>query len=161
MNKLWLIIKREYLTRVKKRSFILATILTPFAFVLFFIVVGFIFSYEGDDKLKVALVDEHGILDRKPANEDNLFFVIKDDGYDQLVSGMDSSEFDVVIKVPEVKILSAKTFEIEYHAKKQLGLDIEMNLESKISSKIRDYKMREMKLEKSQLDNLKSSVSLT
>ena len=31
MNKLWLIIKREYLTRVKKRSFILATLLTPLA----------------------------------------------------------------------------------------------------------------------------------
>ncbi len=49
MDKLWLIIKREYLTRVKRRSFILATLLTPLAFAVFFVVVGFIFSYESDD----------------------------------------------------------------------------------------------------------------
>ncbi len=55
MNKLWLIIKREYLTRVKKRSFILATLLTPLAFALFFVVVGFIFAYNSGESFRVVL----------------------------------------------------------------------------------------------------------
>ncbi len=62
MNKLWLIIKREYLTRVKKKSFILATILTPLAFGLFFIIVGFIFSYESGEKKRVAISDPGDVL---------------------------------------------------------------------------------------------------
>ena len=49
MDKLWLIIKREYLTRVKRRSFIIATLLTPLAFAVFFVVVGLIFQYESDE----------------------------------------------------------------------------------------------------------------
>lgn len=160
MNKLWLIIKREYLTRVKKRSFILATILTPFAFVLFFLIVGVIFSYEDDDKLKIAIVDEHNIFDKKPADENNMFFKLVDEPYEELVANLDSSQYDVIIKIPEVKILQNNSFKADYTANEQLGLDLEMRIESKIASKIRDYKMREMKLEKKQLDNLKSSVSL-
>lgn len=62
MNKLGLIIKREYLTRVTRRSFILATILTPLAFAVFFVVVGFIFQYQGDDKQRIAIIDEGNIL---------------------------------------------------------------------------------------------------
>lgn len=161
MNKLWLIIKREYLTRVKKRSFILATILTPFAFVLFFIIVGFIFSYKGDDKLRVVLADEYNILDTKPKDNNNLFFFVKNENYDEFIKTMDSSKFDVVVKIPEIKNIAEKSFDLDYFAKDKLGLEVENTIESKIASKIRDYKMREMKLEKTQLDNLKSSVSLT
>lgn len=46
MNKINLIINREYLTRVKNKKFILTTLLTPLGFLLFFVVVGVIFSYE-------------------------------------------------------------------------------------------------------------------
>ena len=34
MNKLWLIIKREYTTRVFKKSFILLTLLVPIGIIL-------------------------------------------------------------------------------------------------------------------------------
>ena len=42
MNKLWLIVKREYTTRVFKKSFILLTLLVPLAIVAFSVIVGFI-----------------------------------------------------------------------------------------------------------------------
>jgi ABC-2 type transport system permease protein len=37
MNKTWLIIKREYLSRVRKKTFILSTILTPLLFAVAFL----------------------------------------------------------------------------------------------------------------------------
>lgn len=160
MNKLWLIIQREYLTRVKKRSFILATILTPFAFVLFFVIVGFIFSYEGDDQLNVAIVDENNILDKKPADEENLFFTIENKSFEVLMEEMDESKYDVIVKVPNVTSLKTQKFSAYYHSKKQLGLDIHSKIGSKLSERIREYKMRELKLDKDQLESLTSSVSL-
>ena len=161
MNKLWLIIQREYLTRVKKRSFILATILTPFAFILFFVIIGFIFSYQGNDVLQVALVDEHQILDNSlPKNENNLIFKLEKSSFDDLVANIDDSKYDVVIKIPSVKNIKTKNFSAYYHSKEQLGLDLHSKIGNKISDRIRDYKMREMKLDEDQLDNLKSSVSL-
>ncbi len=161
MNKLLLIIKREYLTRVKKRSFILATLLTPFAFVLFFIIVGFIFSYQDDEKLNVAIVDQHNILNgKKPADEENLFFTLEKKTFDDLVENLDDSKYDIILKVPNVKNLKTKNFSVYYHSKKQLGLDLHTRIGNKIEEKIRDYKMRELKLDKEQLSSLKSAVSM-
>ena len=42
MNKTWLIIKREYLSRVRKKTFILSTILTPLLFAALIAAVVFI-----------------------------------------------------------------------------------------------------------------------
>lgn len=64
MNKLWLIIKREYLTRVLKRTFILTTLLTPLAFVVFFVVVGFIMS-SGREKLRLIMKDDNHFYQQK------------------------------------------------------------------------------------------------
>ena len=54
MNKLLLIIKREYISRVTSKSFILTTLLTPLAIVLFTAVVTLIFSYETDEIQNIA-----------------------------------------------------------------------------------------------------------
>ena len=72
MNKTWLIIKREYLSRVTKKTFILTTVLTPIGFIIFWIALIFIMS-SGVEKKKIALLDpgnalkisEKGKLDRK------------------------------------------------------------------------------------------------
>ncbi len=61
MNKLWLIIQREYLSRVKKRTFILTTILAPIGFVIFWIAIIFIMS-SGAEKKKMAVLDKADIL---------------------------------------------------------------------------------------------------
>jgi len=37
MNKIWIIFEREYLQRVKKKSFILSTLLTPLIFLFLFL----------------------------------------------------------------------------------------------------------------------------
>ena len=74
MNKLLLIIKREYISRVTSKSFILTTLLTPLAIVLFTAVVTLIFSYETDEVQNIAVVDEAKILDGSIRDEENLFF---------------------------------------------------------------------------------------
>ncbi len=49
MNKLGLIIQREYLTRVKKKSFILLTLLSPLIFVALFTVPALLAVYAGKE----------------------------------------------------------------------------------------------------------------
>lgn len=60
-NKIGLIIKREYTTRVRNRSFILSTILLPLVFVAFFI--GSIyFSLNSADEQRIAVDDRSGLF---------------------------------------------------------------------------------------------------
>ena len=61
MNKILLVIKREYLSRVRKKTFILSTILTPLVFAGIFAAVIFI-TIRNISNEKVAVVDPHGYL---------------------------------------------------------------------------------------------------
>ena len=61
MGKIWLIIKREYLTRVRNKTFILSTILLPLFFIGF-IAASTYFSMKSQDKQTIAVHDENGIF---------------------------------------------------------------------------------------------------
>jgi ABC-2 type transport system permease protein len=64
MNKIWLIIKREYLTRVKNRTFILSTFLTPLFFAALIGIIVFI-TIKNTDKEKVAIIDNSGVFKKE------------------------------------------------------------------------------------------------
>ena len=89
MNKLLLIIKREYISRVTSKSFILTTLLTPLAIVLFTAVVTLIFSYETDEIQNIAVVDEAKILDGSIRDEENLFFHFEKKSLKEVLSGIE------------------------------------------------------------------------
>src|SRR5215203_2498285 len=64
MNKTWLIFRREYMTRVKKRSFLIATIIVPLIFPA--ILAGMIYAFILQEQSAVAptieVFDESGKL---------------------------------------------------------------------------------------------------
>ena len=62
MNKISLIIRREYITRVRKKSFIIMTLLTPLLFALIFIVPALVMSSEDKDFKKIAVIEDDSDL---------------------------------------------------------------------------------------------------
>ena len=60
MNKIGLIIKREYLRRVSKKSFLLLTFLTPFLFAALVFVPLWLSTIKGDKAKQVAIIDTTG-----------------------------------------------------------------------------------------------------
>ncbi|MBM3922666.1 MAG: ABC transporter permease [Sphingomonadales bacterium] len=59
MNKTWIIIKREYLTRVKKKTFIISTLLLPVLYVGLIFGMGFI-AENSRETLSIAVIDSSG-----------------------------------------------------------------------------------------------------
>ena len=62
MNKIGLIIGREYFTRVKKKSFLLTTILVPLVIIGFYAAIIAISIKGSDEKRKIAVLDEANIF---------------------------------------------------------------------------------------------------
>jgi len=99
MHKILLIVKREYLSRVKKKSFLVATFLVPVLFVGMITLVGYLTAKQGElgDKKKVVVVDESGRFTGKLKNASTLLYtftcndIVKekkqfiDSGYDYLL----------------------------------------------------------------------------
>ena len=62
MNKIFLIIKREFLTRVRKRTFIVMTILGPILMAALFIGPAWLAQMEDTQVKKIAVIDSSKIF---------------------------------------------------------------------------------------------------
>ncbi len=78
MKKIRLIIQREYLSRVKKKSFIIMTILGPLLMASIWIV-PFFLATMSDEKKVISVVDETGIFYNKFQSTDKVFFTYDTD----------------------------------------------------------------------------------
>ncbi len=159
MNKLWLIVQREYLTRVKKRSFILTTILTPLAFGLFAVVVGFIFRYESDDLKRIAIIDKEDILGAI-SDEDNLIFKFEDASLEEMKKTYVEKNYDAIMVIPPLKNLQDTRLTVFYYSDDPLGLDMRFMVENKLQKSIRKYKITALNLDAKELESLDTKVSI-
>jgi ABC-2 type transport system permease protein len=71
MNKILLIIKREYLTRVRKRTFIISTILFPLLYLGLIFGMGYI-GEKSQSRLDIALVDSSGNFNKGAVERENM-----------------------------------------------------------------------------------------
>jgi ABC-2 type transport system permease protein len=74
MNKIFLIIQREYLTKVKKKSFIVMTILGPILMASIFVLPAYLATRQ-DDKQVISVLDETGLFFSKFENNENYTFI--------------------------------------------------------------------------------------
>ena len=74
MSKISLIIKREYLTRVKKKSFIIMTFLTPILLAGIMVIPAWLATFKDEKEKKMAVVDYTGLYEGKIQDTEILKF---------------------------------------------------------------------------------------
>jgi ABC-2 type transport system permease protein len=60
MHKLWLIIKREYITRVKTKGFVIGTLIVPLLGIGFTFLIVYLVGHQASQGTRIAFVDEAG-----------------------------------------------------------------------------------------------------
>src|SRR5438128_186544 len=116
MNKIFLIIKREYLSRVKKKSFIVMTFLVPLLFIGMYGLIGYLMVNRDEigDKKNVNVVDESGVFAGKLKNKSGIQFTYAKETYAEAKSHLSKAEEDnqYLLHIPanaeNVELLSAK-----------------------------------------------------
>lgn len=76
MNKLGLIIKREYLTRVKKKSFIIISLLAPFGMILLLALPTLIEIFGGQTDCSIAVIDHTDCYGKYLENDQSANFTM-------------------------------------------------------------------------------------
>ena len=97
MNKIWIIIQREFMTRVKKKSFILLTILMPFIFAALIMVPLMLATIQGDEQKTVMVVDKTGRYVGSLKSTPNYAFVPTADNKDEFYT--EDSEVEAVVQI--------------------------------------------------------------
>ena len=161
MKNLWLVIQREYLTRVRRKSFILATLLTPLGLALFFVVVQFIFSYGNDEQQRIVVVDEDGIFGNVLPDSKNLYFKFRNEPLEELKANMATdSSYNAILVVPAVRNPRAKDFRVEYFSDEPLALDTELAISRRVERAMRKYKTNALELDETAIAALETDVDV-
>lgn len=133
MNKVLLIIKREYSVRVRNKTFILSTILTPLLFAGL-ITATTIISVKNQDKEKVAVVDEAGVWKGSLDNTKAITF--------DFTPGIDSNNYvkkgySAILYTPGTNNKGYKLI-----SQKQFGIIAENQLEDKINEGLENQMLK-------------------
>ena len=160
MNKLWLIIKREYLSRVTKRAFILGTFLTPLgigALIYFNIKLA---SYKDDNFQNIAVRDESGILTQAPENQTNIHFTLSKESLEDLKTQVVTHKYDGVLVVPKIADPMARRFTLKYYSDDKLGESMNSDIEDKVAESIKKYKIGVLQLDTAKIAALKTRIEI-
>ena len=158
-----IIIRREYLNKVKKKSFLIITFLVPILFVALCILPTLIMMGTKESAKDIAVVDKSGIV--LPYLEDTETIHYMDFSMlsvDSVKTYIESFGVDAVLGISELdeenKTVSAETF-----SKKPLGVDMTENINRRINDAVEAYRIDSYGIEnlESIMADVKSHVRLT
>jgi ABC-2 type transport system permease protein len=158
MNKVWLIFQREFLNRVQKKSFLIATILIPLIFPAIMAVMIYIFmkQEEGAAITKVEILDNSGKI--KLENTERYEFVTVTGDLEQAKTSFNKSKSFALLYVPEFQL--AKPEGLTLYTKENPSIRKIEDLEHMLEGRIHDLKLEQYNIDKETLKGLKTSVSL-
>jgi ABC-2 type transport system permease protein len=159
MNKVLLIIQREYLSRVKKKSFIIMTFLTPLLIAGIYGLIGY-FTYKGikDTHDKIAVVSINKTLTEKLTTDENIEYEYINQSLDVAKKSIAKSDYDYVLYLPEFTLKNPNG--IELFGEKQAGMSLNNRVANDIEELIRNQKLKQSGISQSDLDQLKTSVNI-
>ena len=159
MNKILLIIQREYLSRVKKKSFIIMTLLTPLIVAGFYGLIIY-FSIQGVKGTfnKVAVVNHNKSLTEKLEPTKNIGYTYVNESLEAMKSSLKTTKYDYILYLPEFDISSPKG--IQLIGTKQAGLSLSNRVSGDIEELIRTQKLKASGISQTDLDGLKTDVNI-
>ncbi len=156
MRNILLVLKREYLVRVKKKSFIVMTILTPLLFVLFY--AGIIWTAVSSTETKlVTVLDQSGLMKDGFKDSKQLKFEFTDTELDIAKSEFDKSTSDALLHIPAD--IAENPRSVRIYARKNVSLELKAALEKVIEDQLEDLKLREAGITPQTLQDSKVNVS--
>lgn len=154
MKKIWLIIKREYLTRVMKKTFILSTFLTPllFAGIIFAVI---LITVKNVQEEKIAVRDSSGFFKDKLTNTKTLQFTFTD-----AVDSVNFSEsgYTGILYIPKTTDNAGENYLL--YTKKNLSIVSEGRINDQITKSIENYMLDSLyKINLNTLDSVRKVAS--
>ena len=159
MNKISLVAKREFITRVQKKTFLLTTILLPLLFFGFYALMIY-FSVSTNEKFNIAVNDDANIFKGKIEGDENIHFSFTQHQTQQdLKAQVENGKYDgYAIIPPSTNILELVTIPIV--TENSVGIMSRGKIEDKLNAALEQQRLLALNISKSQLDSAKSSAKI-
>ncbi len=158
MKKIFLVVKREYITRVRKRSFIVMTLLTPI------LMVGLIggllwvaMADKGGTKM-IAVIDDSGLFKDKFQNSDDIHFTYLKENIETAKSEFNHMGPDGLLYIPKLDIQNPKG--IQFFSENNPHFGVINKIENTLEEEIEHIKMMQLGVDPQILQSIETSISL-
>jgi len=158
-----IIISREYLTRVKKKSFLLTTFLVPVLFAAMCILPSVIMFMAKDTDKKVAVVDQSGIVMPYLVDTDAVDYEdYSTEPVDSMKLRFDELGLDALVVVSPLDSVQRSVTVASYSAK-PLSMELKEGVQSKVNDAVEDYRLALYEIGdlKQIMEDVKSDISMS
>lgn len=161
MNHLPLIIQREYFTKVKNKSFIIMTFLSPIIMIILISVVAYLSQLNNDKQRTISILDESGLVKDAFQNSEQTKY--------NMFEGMTLNDAKAIVKETSnygllyIGKLDTVTFtpaQIEFYSKESPSLSLISELESILEDKITDLKLQKDGFDIEKITSSRAVVSI-
>ena len=157
MNKTLLIIKREYFSRVKKKSFLIMTFLVPMLIIGMYALIFALSMNGGDNNPTVEVIDESGIFQKGFDNNKSVNFEISELSLTEAKKKVINNEDAFVLYIPKDINTGGS---IEMFAQKKAGLSVISTIERQLNDQMRIKLLKDAGINSETLDKIKPSLSV-
>jgi ABC-2 type transport system permease protein len=172
MNKIGLIIGREYVTRIRKKSFIIMTIIGPVLFAALIVLPGWLAQVEDKEMLEIAVVEYDANNQPVPdslqffrdviPNKENLKFVYLNNArLPDILKAFEATQYDGVLFLPQSLISAGREISVDFYYRKPPGMGTETHISKSIEKFLFSNKLIVRNIPKDVVQSLETKVNLS
>ena len=161
MHKLKLIIKREYLAKVRNKSFIVMTILSPLLIVGMIALIIFLTKVNGDEKKILAVLDENALfLEAFKNSETQSYLLFTDMDIETAKDSVESFGYYGLLHIPKAATIDQMIDRAVFYSSKTPSISVLSKVESILNEKLRDEKLERYGLNEKEMNEISKIVPL-
>lgn len=164
MKNIILITKREYLTQVKKKSFIILTILAPLLMIGFGVLVAFMFK-ANESEYHFNVIDKSGIFTKQLKSTKDITYTFVPESTERALTSTlkDMEGIDGLLIIPQVQNQNFNSLETSTKllTNKKIGMDTKSSINSDLSDILKKEKIKQLGLSETQIVDLNSGFKIT
>jgi ABC-2 type transport system permease protein len=158
MSKIGLVLSREYTTRVRKKSFIIMTILMPALMAAMFILPAYFMSQDDTKVRTIAVYDGSTILLGQLESSDyTKYKFIPQEEYDKIKDNLKTTDYYALLVI-QPNVLNTKT--VQLISTSNISFDVKNQIQKNIRSIIEKEKMAEV-IKQTSIPDLEARIAAT
>ncbi len=161
MNKIWLVVQREYLSRVRKKSFLITTLLVPVIIVIFYAAIIGISMSGSSETQKIAIIDEGNLFSGNVPTSENekiAYAFILHDTEPNFKTKYKDQGYSSFLFIPKMDVLHPAG--IILHSPSAISLSTKSRIERKLNKAIEAKRMEDAQIDPEKYKAINSDISI-
>lgn len=159
MNHLGLIIKREYINKVRNKSFIVMTFLSPLIMVGIFTLVAYLSQLNNDDVKTISVLDESGLFVNQFEDGDNIKYeVLSGVALEEAKLTVENSDDYGLLYIPQTDNIDDLSKAITFYSEDSPSLMVMDDIEDAIQEKANTIKLKDAGMDPEQIKALRVRI---